>query len=93
MALCAQYFTVTPSTLCVYVFFQVHSSVLGGITAPALLPYLFQNKHDQNLKAREKSRQKNTLGRKYMYIFFSSEWKIKLPRGLKYSKGKEIRAQ
>lgn len=49
VALCAQYFSVTPSTFCVYVYFQVHSGVLklGGITAPAFLPYLFQSKHNQ----------------------------------------------
>lgn len=60
VALCAQYFSVTPSTFCVYVFFQVHSGLLklGGIIAPALLSYLFQSKHNQNLKARGKLRQK-----------------------------------
>lgn len=41
-------------------FFQVHGGLLklGGVTAPALLPYLFQSKHNQNLKARGKLRQK-----------------------------------
>lgn len=55
----ARYFTVTPSTFCVYVFLQVHGlpcglPKLGGVTSPALLPYPFQRKHNQNLKAREK---------------------------------------
>lgn len=53
-------------------FFQVHGGPLklGGITAPALLPYLFQNKHNQNLKAREKLRQKRyTWIGNFLHIF------------------------
>lgn len=92
VGLCAQYFWVTPSTFCVYVFFSGAQRSPEGWRYHSSLS-CFRVSKNKTLRPGKNRRRKHMLGRKYMYIFFSSDWKIKLPRGLKYSKGNKIRAQ